>query len=63
MGELEDFALNHDDVAGLSFFNGAGCDECGHSGYRGRLGLFEMLELSDEIRDLILRSRNGRRNP
>ena len=31
----------------------AGCDSCGGSGYRGRLGIFEVLELNPEIRSLI----------
>ncbi|KKL87166.1 hypothetical protein LCGC14_1937440 [marine sediment metagenome] len=34
---------------------GVGCDQCWQTGYRGRLGLFELLELDDEIRDLIVR--------
>ncbi|MBI1951775.1 MAG: Flp pilus assembly complex ATPase component TadA [Acidobacteria bacterium] len=34
---------------------GAGCDACGHSGYRGRLAIHELLVITDEIRDLITR--------
>jgi general secretion pathway protein E len=30
-----------------------GCERCGGTGYRGRLGVFELLELSDELRELI----------
>jgi len=30
-----------------------GCERCGGSGYRGRLGVFEVLELNDELRELI----------
>ncbi|MBR58943.1 MAG: type II secretion system protein GspE [Myxococcales bacterium] len=37
-----------------TFFKAVGCDECAQSGYRGRLGLFEILEVSDEVRQLIL---------
>jgi type IV pilus assembly protein PilB len=33
---------------------GAGCEKCGQSGYKGRVGLFEVLEVSDDIRELIL---------
>ncbi len=36
-----------------SFYTGAGCDICGHSGYRGRRGLYELLNITDPIRDLI----------
>jgi len=33
---------------------GAGCKECGQTGYRGRAGIFEMLKMTDELRRLIL---------
>lgn len=36
-------------------FRGEGCRECRQSGYRGRTGLFEMLRMTDELRDLVLR--------
>ncbi len=69
-------------TAGLSFtpfgdevetFKGAGCEACGGSGYRGRAGIFELMELNDEIRQLIMAGadasrltdaarRNGMRN-
>jgi len=42
------------DPENYSFMHGAGCEECRGSGYRGRSGLFELLILTDEIRNLIL---------
>ena len=36
------------------FFEGAGCLECGGTGYKGRTAICELLDLSDAIRDLIL---------
>jgi type II secretory ATPase GspE/PulE/Tfp pilus assembly ATPase PilB-like protein len=45
-----DPALEH---SGL-FFEGAGCMECGGTGYRGRTAICELLDLSDNIRELIL---------
>ncbi len=36
------------------FVVGAGCMACGQTGYRGRLGIFEVLAVTDEIRDLIV---------
>lgn len=36
-----------------------GCERCGGTGYRGRLGVFEVLELTDEIRDLIGEKTDG----
>ncbi|MCD4699096.1 MAG: Flp pilus assembly complex ATPase component TadA [Phycisphaerae bacterium] len=34
-------------------YHGAGCDKCRNTGYKGRLGIYEMLEVDDEMRDLI----------
>ncbi|MBX3095900.1 MAG: type II/IV secretion system protein [Fimbriimonadaceae bacterium] len=38
----------------VTLFRGAGCDHCKGTGFKGRSGIHEMLEVSDEIRDLIL---------
>lgn len=35
------------------FYRGKGCEECGKSGYKGRAGIFEVLEVNDKIRELI----------
>ena len=54
-------------------FRGAGCEACNGAGYRGRAGIFELMELNDELRHLIMASadagrltetarRNGMRN-
>jgi general secretion pathway protein E len=54
-------------------FRGAGCAQCNGSGYTSRMGIFEMMELNDEIRKLIMENadasiltatarRNGMRN-
>jgi type IV pilus assembly protein PilB len=48
-----DPALEH---SGL-FFEGAGCMECGGTGYRGRTAICELLDLTDSIRELILSRR------
>ena len=37
------------------FLYGGGCDLCNHTGYRGRIGLFEVLPISDSIRMMILK--------
>ena len=39
----------------LSFFRGHGCDKCGDSGYRGRKGIFEVLEVTTQIQELIMK--------
>ncbi|MBI5380922.1 MAG: Flp pilus assembly complex ATPase component TadA [Opitutae bacterium] len=42
-------------VAGKNFSFGRGCDHCHQAGYRGRLGIFEWLRISEPIRDLVTR--------
>ncbi|MBX4191381.1 MAG: GspE/PulE family protein [Candidatus Doudnabacteria bacterium] len=39
----------------LTFYKGKGCDKCGHSGYRGRRGIYEVMEVSVPIQDLIMK--------
>ena len=53
--QLMELALTPDDVQGRKFFRGRGCDHCFKSGYKGRLGLFEIMTLDDDMRDMIMR--------
>ena len=39
----------------LLFYRGAGCKQCSNSGYKGRIGIYEALEVTDEMSELILR--------
>jgi type IV pilus assembly protein PilB len=39
----------------LDFMEAVGCDRCGGTGYRGRVAIYEMMVLTDEIRDLVLK--------
>jgi len=41
-------------------YKGKGCDKCGHTGYIGRIGIFELLEVTDNIRDLIMADANAK---
>ena len=38
----------------MKVFQSSGCDECNGSGYRGRLCILEVLEVTDEVRKLIM---------
>jgi general secretion pathway protein E len=40
-------------AAGDVVHEATGCERCGSSGYRGRVGVFELLEVINEVRDLI----------
>lgn len=57
----------------IPVWRGAGCDRCFHTGFHGRIGIFELMELNEEIRAIIMRNedatkitaaarRNGMRN-
>ena len=39
----------------LTFYKGKGCDKCGHSGYRGRRGIYEVMEVTAPIQELIMK--------
>ena len=39
----------------VTFYRGTGCDSCRGTGYRGRIGLFELMEMTEEIAELIVR--------
>jgi general secretion pathway protein E len=60
----EDFAMDPR-LAELGFrvdeplYEPGGCERCGGSGYRGRLGVFEILELTNELRELIGEQTDG----
>ena len=43
----------------IDTFRGAGCEVCFGTGYKGRLGIFELMELNDEIRQLIMRNEDA----
>lgn len=44
----------HEGKGGLTFYRGKGCQYCRDSGYRGRVGIFEFLTISDRLRELVL---------
>ena len=50
--ELE---LRPDDVAGRTFYYGKGCEVCNNTGYKGRMGLYEIMILDDDMRDMIIK--------
>jgi type IV pilus assembly protein PilB len=51
---LLNLGYKKDEVGTFEVFKGRGCDKCNNTGYKGRVGLIEVMEISDEIRDLIL---------
>jgi type II secretory ATPase GspE/PulE/Tfp pilus assembly ATPase PilB-like protein len=51
---LEESGLDRDVYGDFTFYEGAGCIECNGTGFLGRLAVSELLDLSDQIRELIL---------
>jgi type IV pilus assembly protein PilB len=51
---LADLELTSRDMQGKKFYRGRGCENCNRTGYRGRVGLFEMMSIDDDMRDLIM---------
>lgn len=43
-----------DSNAPIKIYKGTGCESCGDTGYKGRVGLYEIMEMSNSIKDLIL---------
>jgi type IV pilus assembly protein PilB len=52
---LRETGINPDDLDHKPIFKGEGCEECGFTGYRGRVGIFEVMEITPEIKELILK--------
>jgi len=52
--QMMELGLTPDKVRGKQFFQGAGCDKCNQTGFKGRGGIFELFEINDEIRQMIL---------
>ncbi len=53
---LQDLELTPADVAGKKFYRGRGCDACNNTGYKGRVGLFELMIMNDNLRDMIMQN-------
>jgi len=46
--------LSPEDLKERVLYRGSGCDHCNNTGYRGRVGLFELMIMNDDIRELIM---------
>jgi type IV pilus assembly protein PilB len=50
---LRALAIADDEAEGITFYHAAGCDQCHQTGYRGRVGIYEIMSVTDEVRRLI----------
>ncbi len=53
--ELMELEMRPEDVKGRTFFRGKGCDACNNSGFKGRMALFEIMVIDDDIREMIMK--------
>ncbi|MGH8047319.1 MAG: GspE/PulE family protein [Chthoniobacterales bacterium] len=50
---LQQLGLTPYDIGDKQFYYGKGCEACNHTGYKGRKGIYELLKISDPIRELV----------
>ena len=51
---LVDIGFSPEEAKGVKAMKGRGCGTCNNSGYKGRVGLYEVLDATDDVRELIL---------
>ena len=51
---LIELGIDREEAPGVTCFRGAGCPQCGGTGYRGRVALYEVMPVSEELRELVL---------
>jgi type II secretory ATPase GspE/PulE/Tfp pilus assembly ATPase PilB-like protein len=51
---LEAVGLSQEAGASVTFFKGAGCEDCNYTGYKGRTGVYELLVIEDKLSSLII---------
>jgi type IV pilus assembly protein PilB len=52
--QLAEIGLKREEIGDKKFYRGKGCDVCNNTGYKGRVGLFELMIMNDSLRDMIL---------
>jgi type IV pilus assembly protein PilB len=58
-GMLSALNLDHEEYKDKLFYKGKGCPKCNGTGYKGRVGFYEIMFIDDEIRDLIASNANS----
>ncbi len=53
---LDDLELTSEDLKGKKFYRGSGCENCNNTGYKGRVGLFELMIMNNEMREMIMQN-------
>jgi type IV pilus assembly protein PilB len=53
---LHELGVSDDVTKEIKFYRGKGCNNCNNTGYKGRIGLFELMVMNDDLRDMIMRN-------
>jgi type IV pilus assembly protein PilB len=56
---LQDVGFSDREARTLRLFHGRGCERCSNTGYKGRIALYEVMEIDDEVREIILSGSSG----
>ncbi len=54
VGEIRDLEMTPEEARGKKFYRGGGCEVCNNTGYKGRVGLFELMVMNNDLRDMIM---------
>ena len=53
-GTLFQLGMEKKDLQGKTFYRGKGCETCNNTGYKGRIGIFELMVINDDLREVIV---------
>ena len=56
---LMELNLVEEQVAGRVFYHGTGCEQCRNTGYRGRMALYEIMVMDDELREMVIKRQSS----
>jgi type IV pilus assembly protein PilB len=56
---LLNIGFKKEEIGTFKVYKGRGCDKCNNTGYKGRVGLYEVMDITDELRELVLVGASG----
>jgi len=56
---LKEVGFKDEEIPYLKTFRGRGCEKCDYTGYKGRVALYEVMEMVPEIRDAVVKGKNA----
>lgn len=57
--QLHELEMTKEQLGDRKFYRGAGCGACNNTGFKGRVGLFELMVLEDNLRDMIMENKSA----